>query len=1531
MVRIYKIVRALVVAILIFLVGVPVGLYVVMSTPWAQDKMRSIAAEQLAKLLGTDVHIGGVSLKPFDSVVLTDIAVDDDFDKKALTIEKLTARFELKYFFHTGNLAFDYVTIDRLNVSLYKASADKPLNIAGIIEHLKPKDKNKPPTKFKFNISDIEINNASFAFDILDRPQKAHGFDANHIRVSDLKLFASLPAITNEGVSINLVHLSLKEHSGLRIDNFTMDATVMPNNVSISNPELALPNSLLRLNDFDFAPEKLADMAAVGRSQPAVIEILKGSFVTLSDLSWIAPAFANVNRRFDLEVKAGGVLDDMSIEKLFISETGARMYVDASGHISSLSKRDSLTINNLDIKLASSGGDIADLVSRFSPSLPRQVTGIISRAGNVDMKAFVSGTLRNIDGTVDLRTSLGNVFFDGMAEVADNKRVSADAAVNIQNLDLGTLLANTDFGVVNADIDATGVFAGYFMQGHANVAVDNFSYKNVDYHDIAIEANVDPAKNFTVSATADHEFGRALVDASGCFAADSRSLSLQANFNDVNLHALNLISKYQGYRLSADVSADLSGDPQEWINGFVSLKNLRFTAPDSEQQSLALNNFTITADDTSRPSSIQIAGDIINGSIEGDICMVDLVTDIRAMLSQIVPALVPAPDSGSSHTHCHGRFNDFTYTFTLDNLQPLSQFLRFPAEIIYPVSIDGVMNAPQERFTLGIDAPYLLQGEKIIENTALQVDIRGTDSDNATIYATTQMPTKKGTMALVASMAASANRVDSRVDWHLEREKPINGRFSLSSLLGRDENDRLTVDVDFNPCDINFGNDTWHISPSQIFYRNRNITVKNFVMTAGTQRIAVNGRAAEDSDSHLHVDLKNIYLATIFETLDIDKALIGGYATGTVDASALFSDAPVLTSDNLHVDSISYNYCVLGNAEVKAFWDNSKKSVNLDADITNPQGQLSRIYGSITPAKEELDINIDADNVRVGFMKPFMSAFADDIKGLASGHAHLFGTFKYIDLEGDIMAKNLGLKVGFTNTWYYCTDSVHIRPGIINIDNVTVRDAFGNTALLNGFVKHEFFKRPVFDFAVTEAENFLSYDTGPKQSPDWYGRIFGNGSAFINGRPGVVNIDVNMSTAPGSTFTFVLSDMEEAEEYKFITFRDRNAGIITDSIIEVDHVPPIVRQIQQRAAQINADKPSDYNMNFQIDITPQARIIIVMDPVGGDQIKANGAGNLRMTYNSPSNDLRMYGTYTIEQGSYNFTLQDIIVKDFKIKEGSSIAFTGDPYAGRLDIEAIYSVSANLSDLDESFLQDKELNRTNVPVHALLKVNGDMRQPDISFDLEFPTLTSDTYRKVRSIVSTDEMMNRQIIYLLALGRFYTPEYMSTTKGNELFSVASSTIGSQLSSMLGKLSENWSINPTLRSDKGDFSDVAFDLALSSSLLNNRLRFNGNFGYRDKSLNTNQFIGDFDIEYLINRSGSWRLKTYNRFNDQNYYLRTAQTTQGIGIMYRKDFDKMFNFLRPAKKKNAPADSIQSRPGPESTHLPDASASTTDSISGR
>ena len=82
------------------------------------------------------------------------------------------------------------------------------------------------------------------------------------------------------------------------------------------------------------------------------------------------------------------------------------------------------------------------------------------------------------------------------------------------------------------------------------------------------------------------------------------------------------------------------------------------------------------------------------------------------------------------------------------------------------------------------------------------------------------------------------------------------------------------------------------------------------------------------------------------------------------------------------------------------------------------------------------------------------------------------------------------------------------------------------------------------------------------------------------------------------------------------------------------------------------------------------------------------------------------------------------------------------------------------------------------------------------------------------------------------------------------------------------------------------------------------NGNLGYRDKSVNSNSFIGDFDLEYLINKAGTFRLKAYNHYNDKNYYIKSALTTQGVGIMFKKDFSKakeIFQRSVPKRERKA------------------------------
>ncbi|MGN0209916.1 MAG: hypothetical protein ACI391_02230, partial [Muribaculaceae bacterium] len=55
-----QIIRAVIVSLLLLAVMLPVSVYVVVSTPWAQEQLRTIASNELSKVLGTKVSIGKI-------------------------------------------------------------------------------------------------------------------------------------------------------------------------------------------------------------------------------------------------------------------------------------------------------------------------------------------------------------------------------------------------------------------------------------------------------------------------------------------------------------------------------------------------------------------------------------------------------------------------------------------------------------------------------------------------------------------------------------------------------------------------------------------------------------------------------------------------------------------------------------------------------------------------------------------------------------------------------------------------------------------------------------------------------------------------------------------------------------------------------------------------------------------------------------------------------------------------------------------------------------------------------------------------------------------------------------------------------------------------------------------------------------------------------------------------------------------------------------------------------------------------------
>ena len=1484
--RVYRVLRSIVVTLLLLFVALYSLLYILMSVPAVQQRLKSVGEQELTKLLGVDVEIRKVSIDPLNEVMIEGVSVPDKTGRSLLDVGRLGAGLSLRSLLLEQRVVIDYVEIIGLDAHLAKETPESPLNIQFVIDAFKPKQKNKPPTKFDVEIDAVVIRKSSVSYDVLSANRVDNGrFDKNHIRITQLSSDIRIPKCKNDTFEFDVKRLSLVERSGFVLSDFSAFAHVDQNNMEVGGIKLSMPNSTLIPEDISLHYGSLKTMVSDLKADSSLDFKIANSYVSLSDLRAFLPELQNLTTPIYVTCAIGGSLNDLNISAVDLNSEDFGFSLQTSGHVRNLLQKDSISVDAPTIKFYADTRKIVGKMPKGSFNITEKLSGILSSAGYVSVNGSLKYNVGRIFYAGNISTAHGSLQTNGtLSRGKDGKNHHFVGSLSSRGIDVGAVLGRKDMlNDLAFNINANVSMRGSLPYGTVRGTVNRLDIKNYRYGNIVADVEMD-GRSYEGKISLNDP--NADVEISGLVKLDGENsiFDVGASIAHVNLNKLNLTGKYPEHSLNAGLEISMTGNNPDNAEGDIIISDLRYV--DENNEGVKLSHFDITSRKKGDSKYITLNSDLINGYIDGSVNFANMVPAVKSILSVAFPSLFESKQSVEPVVQ-----NDFKYYFKLAENNEVTSFFNLPIRIVHPIEISGIVDEQDRSMSLGIDAPYIMQGKKVLENNSLSLNVDGANQ-MLSMNLVTKLDNKNGDITLIYNGNAADDRLDSDINWRYDRQHDFSGKISLSSLLKYDkETKQFDADIDVNPTSFMVNDTTWNIAESNIKIAGKRISLNDINVYRENQFIKADGAVSSDYDDELKLQLRSIDLGYVFETLNINHVAFSGLATGDFYASGLLTSAPRLNTTNLNVKNFAYHKALLGEADIDSSWDNENKGIVINADIHQANGRESFVHGIVYPTRDSLAFKFNADRLNVQILKPFMAAFTSDVSGEASGEAELYGTFKLINMKGRLYTDNFKMKVDYTNTYYTVADSIILDPGIIRIPETTVHDQYGNTAKLNGTVRHDYFKNARFDFSITEAKNILCYNTDERMNPVWYGKVFASGSAFVRGIPGQVDLDLNMSSSANSNFTFVLSDKEEAGEYSFITFTDKRKAKRIEEEQKAKKIPDFLRREQEAR---NEGSPSVFNLNLQVDVNPNIAITLVMDPDGGDRIRGTGSGNLRIEYAS-NGDMKMFGNYTVDEGKYNFTLQDIIIREFTIKQGGTIAFHGDPMEANVDLSAAYSLNANLADLDESFAQDKDLNRTMVPVNALLNLSGVISQPEISFDLEFPTLTQDVYRKVKSIVSTDDMMNQQIIYLLALSRFYTPEYMgSTNRGNELASVASSTISSQLTNILGQLSDKWSIAPNFHTDKGDFSDMEVELALSSRLLNNRLLFNGNFGYSDNSMNNNSFIGDFDIEYLLTKSGNFRLKAYNRYNDQNYYIRNSLTTQGVGIVFKHDFDHLFRRKR-------------------------------------
>ena len=1436
--------------------------------------MSVFVAEELSDLLNTRVTIGRINIGLLNRIIIDDVLLDDQDEQEMLKVTRLSAKFDIMPFFK-GKISISSVQLFGFNINLQKKTPDSPPNFKFVLDAFASNDTVKKDNSLDLRINSILIRRGRMAYHVLSEEETPGKFNAKHIHLQNIIANISLKALSKDSINLGIKRLSLDEKvSGFSLKKMSLKLVANSRQTSIDNFAIELPETSLKLDTIHLIYDSLKAFDRFTEQVRFSFRTLP-SQITLKDISPFLPALSHFKEPISLDMEVKGTVNQLTCSHLEITADNRQFRLKGDVALQDLSHpQDAYVFGTLSELTATTRG-VGFLVRNLSHDY-NGVPPVLERLGNVSFRGEVSGYFTDIVTYGQLHTDLGGVNMDLKLSSDKSKGLFAySGAVKTTDYKLGKLLANEQLGEITFNLDVHGRHVTDRLPVvELKGLIASVDYSRYRYENITLDGEYKQG-GFNGKVALDDPNGSIYLNGDVNVSSRIPTFNFQAIINKLRPHDLNLTSKYPDTEFSLKLRANFTGGSVDEMIGEINVDSLEFMSPEKQY---FMNNMNIRASKQNNENQLRLTSEFLTASVEGKFQYHTLPASILNIMRKYVPSLI-LPPKKPIETH-----NNFQFDIHIYNTDILSTIFDIPLTVYTHSTLKGYFNDPLQRLRVEGYFPRLQYKNNFIESGMILCE-NPSDHIRARVRLTNLK--KKGAVNLSLDAQAKDDNISTTLNWGNSAAVTYSGQLAAVAKFLRTEGEKplLKAMVEVKPTDIILNDTLWQIHPSQVVVDSGKVDVNNFYFSHQDRYVRINGRLSDNPQDSVKVDLKDINMGYVFDIASIsDDVNFEGDATGTAYASGVFKK-PVMNT-RLFIKNFSLNQGRLGDLNIYGEWDNENRGIRLDASIKDISTTPSRVTGIIHPLKPEsgLDLNIEANELNLKFLEHYMKSIANDIKGRATGKVHFYGKFKGLNLDGAVMT-DASMNFDILNTHFAIKDTILLAPTGLMFNNIHISDMEGHSGRMNGYLHFQHFKNLNYRFEI-QANNMLVMNTKESTDMPFYGTVYGTGNALLTGNA-IQGLDVNvaMTTNRNSIFTYINGSVASATSNQFIKFVDKTPRrTIQDSIQIISYY----EQLQQKRQEAEEEQKTDIRLNILVDATPDATMKIIMDPVAGDYISGKGTGNIRTEFYNKG-DVKMFGSYQINQGVYKFSLQEVIRKDFVIKNGSTITFNGAPLDANLDIQASYTVnSASLNDLipEES---SSIIQQPNVKVNCIMNLSGILVRPTIKLGIELPNERDEVQTLVRNYISTEEQMNMQILYLLGIGKFYTEDARNNQNSNVMSSVLSSTLSGQLNNALSQVFEtnNWNIGTNLSTGDKGWTDMEVEGILSGQLLNNRLLINGNFGYRDNPMANTNFVGDFEAEWLINRSGDIRLKAYNETNDR-YYTKTNLTTQGVGIMYKKDFNK-------------------------------------------
>ncbi|MBE8725848.1 translocation/assembly module TamB domain-containing protein [Flavobacterium hungaricum] len=1328
---------------------------------------------------------------------------------------------------------------------------------------------------WKVKLNQVDLENIAFQFDDMQSKPAAKGIDYAHMDLSKFNFEAEKLYYSSDTISGNIKTLTVNDKSGLQIQSLKTEFFYGPKNASLHNLYLRTPQTLVQ----DKIDVKYASLEALKKDlgNLSLDANLKQSKIGFKDILLFVPDLqkqnpfkSNPNAVLSLNAKVKGKVKDLNIAQFEMSGIGTTR-VSLSGKIKGLPDAQKSYFDLNIKKLSSTSKDINSFVP--AGTIPKN----IEIPSQISLTGKFKGSVQNFNTNLALNSSFGNAKVDALFDQRIKKREKYDATVYLLDFDLGRLIKNDSIGKITlkAKVKGTGL-----DPKTANAAIDGLVKKAVfnryEYKDLALKGSIENGSFAVQSGMKDPNLKFELT-ASGDTKDKYPSVKLKLNLDIADLEKLNLHAGPM--KLRGNVDADIANSNPDFLNGKVFLSNIQIL---KEAEPIVLDSIRVVAFADKDSNSIKISSQFLKAEVVGKYKLTTLANSIQNSLSKYIELQNPKVNAESDEQR-------LAFTLKVDN-DPILFKLLPKLTGLEPFTITGNYNNKTDSLAVKGTIPRIVYAENTISDAKINIEAK----ENALEYLVSVAGIESGSLRIPFT-SLSGNVQNNILTYALEvKDAKEKQQYYIAGNLNH-ENAKNIFKIDAESFVLNY--DKWSIDPENaVEFGDKRLYINKFYLDNAGNQLKIQSEGTENN-APLKVEFVNFNIETIMNIVKKDEKLMQGLINGSALVENVMT-SPTFTSD-LKIDDFTFKGEKVGDLEVKV--DNKTANTLAANVVLSDEGNDLKLTGDYQLDAGNFDLDLVINKLNIKSIQGFSMDNIKEGSGYLSGNFKVTGNTAAPKVNGELNFNDAAFRVTQLNSYFKVKqEKIAINNGTISFDKFSLLDENDNELFVDGDIKTPDFKAYNFNLLV-QANDFRAINSKAADNDLFYGDLFLDTKLNIKGNLDAPVVDGTIKINKETKFSVVLPQSDPS-------IADR------DGIVEfVDEDNMYLKQTVEMQNQLNQSELKGMNVNVAITIDKEAELNLIIDKGNGDYLRLKGEAELVGGIDQ-SGKTTLTGKYEFNEGAYEMNFNGIKRK-FDLQKGSFITWNGEPTLANVNITAIYKVNTAPIDLVGSQLPTNDSAKRNVykqklPFQTLLKMNGELMKPEISFGIVLPDgnydVSSDvvetTQAKLKQLEQDPAELNKQVFALLLLNRFVGENpFASESGGTSAETLArqsvSKILSQQLNNLAGELITGFEVNFDLESTEdytsGNMQNrTDLNVEVSKRLLDDRLKVTvgssfgveGNERANEESTN---IAGDVALDYQLTKDGRYVVRAYRK-NQYQVAVEGQVVETGVGFIITMSYNK-------------------------------------------